>query len=94
MTKAPKKVLEALHAALAQTLTDVLTSGEVVTDKETGELMRATPQASTLNVVRQFLKDNGIDSAPGTDANVNQLNDAARKSLPFPSRPDEHGFTQ
>lgn len=49
-----EKVLEALHTELADALLVKIRSGEAT--------------ASDLNVARQFLKDNGIDSArkPGS----------------------------
>lgn len=90
MTKrAAGAAMDALHAALAKTFADILQNGEVVVDKETGEGIKVTPGASMLNAVRQFLKDNGIESAPGTNDGINDL--ARKADLPFPTQADEHG---
>jgi len=91
MSRATKDVMDALHKALAEQLTDILQNGELAIDKETGEATRKTPQASTLNVIRQFLKDNGVEVAPGTSPDINRLAESAR-NLPFPTRADEYGF--
>lgn len=45
-----KKILEAMHTALAENLLARIQSGDAT--------------ATDLNVARQFLKDNGIDCAP------------------------------
>lgn len=59
--------LDPMHAALAEHFMDVLTKGEIVEvkDRETGEIehVRAKPSAATLNQIRQFLKDNGVEVA-------------------------------
>ena len=89
--RAKAEVMDALHKALAETFTKILTEGEVVVDKETGEPVRVTPGASTLNAVRQFLKDNGIDSAPGQSPSLNELG-TRLANLPFPVHTDEHGL--
>lgn len=49
-----KKVLEAIHTALAEDLLARIRSGDAT--------------ATDLNVARQFLKDNGIDCAPDVSA--------------------------
>lgn len=59
---APKKELEALHAALANTFKTILEEGETEVDKD-GGIVKVTPKPATLNAIRQFLKDNGIESA-------------------------------
>lgn len=91
MSRASKQAMDALHGALATTFKDILENGEKVVDKETGEVVRATPGASMLNAVRQFLKDNGVEAAPGTSPEVDAL--TRKSALPFQPKPDEHGFT-
>lgn len=67
---ANKKSVSILHELLARDLKDRLENGEVfltkdgetVLNPETGEKVRVRPSPATLNVVRQFLKDNGIDA--------------------------------
>jgi len=92
MSKAPKAVLEALHAALATTFKDILENGETAIDKETGEAVKVTPGASTLNAIRQFLKDNSIDADISNSPELQGL--ANRANLPFPSNTDEYGLPQ
>jgi hypothetical protein len=91
MSKASSKAMEALHGALASTFKDILENGEVAIDKETGEAVKVTPQASTLNAIRQFLKDNKIEAADGANKDMNAL---ARMHLPFQSENDEFGLPQ
>lgn len=43
-----------------------------------GKFVRTRPTASTLNVIRQLLKDNGVDTEPITAEAPNRL-----KELPF-----------
>lgn len=59
------KLMNDLHSALAQELLDRVNSGEAT--------------ASDLSVVRQFLKDNGIDSVPKKGSPMERLS----HSLPF-----------
>jgi hypothetical protein len=91
MSKATNEAMSALHGALAREFKDILENGKAVQDRETGELVRLTPDASTLNAVRQFLKDNNIQSAPGTNPELANL--ANRVNLPFPTQTDEFGPT-
>lgn len=93
MARAPKAVLEALHAALANTFKDILENGETAVDKDTGEAVKVTPGASTLNAIRQFLKDNQIEAGPTNDS----LQDLGKKltvSLPFERERDDFGLPQ
>lgn len=72
------KVLEALFDALAAEMTDQLENGKQKLSKE-GELVRESPDAATLNVIRQLLKDNGIQV-------IGEKSDALRSivnALPF-----------
>lgn len=91
MSRASKTVMEALHGALAGAFKDILENGKTAIDKETGEAVKVTPDASTLNAIRQFLKDNNIEA---NVENNDALASLARRSLPFPTQTDEHGLPQ
>ena len=60
MTKL-SKTLDELHTELAQTLLDIVRSGEA--------------KSSHLNVSRQFLKDNGIEGLPIDNSPFKELVD-------------------
>ena len=60
MTKL-SKTLDELHTELAQTLLDIVKSGEA--------------KSSHLNVARQFLKDNGIEGLPIDNSPLKELVD-------------------
>jgi len=81
--KADVEFLANLHALLADDFLELLTKGRLVEvkDRETGEVevVRMKPDAATYNQIRQFLKDNHIDTAPGKSKKL--LNIAA--ALPF-----------
>ncbi|MFN4278294.1 MAG: hypothetical protein ACK4FJ_18530 [Ferrovibrio sp.] len=64
--------LAALHDALASHFADVLKNGEEELTKE-GEVVRVKPKAATLNAIRQFLKDNGIEAKPGDGNGLGHL---------------------
>ena len=55
------KTLDELHVELAQTLLDIVKSGEA--------------KSSHLNVARQFLKDNGIEGLPVDNSPLQELVD-------------------
>lgn len=63
--KTNKKALEDLFDAFAKELQAQINTGE-------------TP-AATLNVIRQFLKDQGVNPIPGTNPAVNNI----ASTLPF-----------
>ena len=87
MSKAANKSrLEALHDALATEMARILKDGEVAVDKETGEAVRTTPAAATLNAIRQFLKDNNIEAPHDGTPAINSLRDAVTR-LPFGEDP-------
>lgn len=65
------EILQLLHTGLAEKLLERIQSGEV--------------SASDLNVARQFLKDNGIDSAPKEGSPLENL----ARTLPFTESEDE-----
>lgn len=76
--KTNSESLNALYDALADTLKKTLVEGKVILDKD-GEAVSVTPDASTLNVIRQFLKDANVSVAPGTNEVVNDI----ASHLPF-----------
>ena len=80
--------LDPMHAKLAEHFNDILTHGEKYehVDRETGEVSqrRRAPSAATLNQIRQFLKDNGVEAAP-TSKRVQNL----VSGLPFQGDDDE-----
>ena len=59
MSKADKDLLDQLHGLMAKTMKNKLESGEVT--------------ASDLNVIRQFLKDNGIEALASPDSPMGEL---------------------
>lgn len=77
--KTNSKALESLFDAFADQLSAILTEGRTVVDKETGEAVKVTPDAASLNVIRQFLKDTGTAPVPGTNPVVNDI----AANLPF-----------
>lgn len=84
---ASKELMERLHSALATEFESILKDGVTIKDDE-GKLIKVPASAATLNVIRQFLKDNGIEAhaAPGTP-----LGNIA-SNLPFPAK-GEDSFT-
>lgn len=89
MSKAASKSrLEELHDALAAEMARILREGEVAKDPETGEAVKTTPAAATLNAIRQFLKDNNIEAPVGGTPATNDLAKAASATkLPFGADP-------
>lgn len=63
-----KDILADLHELLAKELTKRLKEGEI--DKD-GEVVPI--KAPTLNVIRQFLKDNSIDGLPTEGSALGEL---------------------
>lgn len=61
MPKATQDSLSDLHGMLAQAMAEKLRSGEAT--------------ASDLNVIRAFLRDNGVDTDPHTDNNIRSIVD-------------------
>ncbi|MER8406984.1 hypothetical protein NKH16_20010 [Mesorhizobium sp. M1307] len=76
--KTDNKALSALFDAFAGELSKLITEGKTVMDKE-GEIVRLSPDAASLNVIRQFLKDTNTTVAPNTNKVVNDI----AASLPF-----------
>lgn len=81
---ADKSRLEELHDLLATKMKEILDGGKVV--EIGGEAVKVSPDAATLNAIRQFLKDNGIDAPVGGTPATNSLADSATK-LPFGGDP-------
>lgn len=67
MSRATDDLLSALHGEMAQAMKDKLASGEA--------------SASDLNVIRQFLKDNGINSDGQKDPKMKSLADDLPEDL-------------
>lgn len=68
-----------LHAALAKEMETILKEGVTAPDQD-GVPQKLTPGAPYLNVIRQFLKDNGIDNpSVGEDLNAKPV----FQGLPF-----------
>lgn len=77
---AKAKEMADLHATLATILSEEIQKTQI--DKE-GNVVRS---ASMLNVARQFLKDNGIESIGDANAQVKELKEAF---LPFDQIEDQ-----
>lgn len=84
--KTDSKALQGLFDKFADLLKETLEDGKAVIDKDSGEIVRVTPDAATLNVVRQFLKDTNTTIVPGTNETVNDI----AKNLPFSSTDEDH----
>jgi hypothetical protein len=87
MSKASDATLSALHEALANDLARRLKEGEKVVEKGTGEIVQVDCPASTLSVIRQFLKDNDITALPVKGSPLDKLQGA----LPVAFGDDEEG---
>ena len=99
---AKQEALEALHAALAASLAESINEKEVkiielpddlvlengTTVVSGSKMITRSRNASILNVARQFLKDNGVESAklPATPAGKSLV-----ESLPFAGADGETG---
>lgn len=65
-----KDTLSKLHAQLCDELLKRLKEGE-----DDGEGGKVPAKAPTLNVIRQFLKDNNVDALPAEDSPLGKLVD-------------------
>jgi len=74
MATAGSNDLEDLHQQLARMMRTRLEDTE------------SPPSASELSVIRQFLKDNGIEATPGNEGEAGKL--AEVKNLPYPTEND------
>ena len=77
--RATDDTLGSLHGVLAGHFKELLTKGVEETDKEGNKYFRKA-SAAELSVIRQFLKDNGIEAVAATGSPLGSLVD----SLPFP----------
>ena len=71
MNKADEKSLAGLHGKLAEVLKDAL--NQEYLDPDTGQ--KLPPPAAILNVARQFLKDNKIESIAAEGSPLHNLAD-------------------
>lgn len=76
MARASDEILASLHDALANDLARRLKDGEKVVEKGTGEIVQVDCPASTLSVIRQFLKDNEVTALPAKGSPLGKLKDA------------------
>ena len=72
--------LEELHSLLAKALKDKLLAPRTTT--------------TDLNVVRQFLKDNGINADPGANTDLQELQSAVILPFPIPDEDEAADFTR
>jgi hypothetical protein len=86
-TDEPKLV--SLFDKLVENMDDILTNGEEVVAGDA--VVRVKPKAATLNVIRQLLKDNGIEARNGPQ---NKLGSLADKLPTFPTdAPDDGDYS-
>lgn len=76
--RASMEAMEVLQEKLASELLNQLENGVKATDKKGNVIELSTPSA-TLNVIRQFCKDNDITSLPEENEDLNKLTNL----LPF-----------
>lgn len=69
--------LQDIYDLLVNEMEKMLTDGKTVVAGD--ELVKVSPDAATLNVIRQFLKDNNVGGAPVERNPANKLLD----KLPF-----------
>jgi hypothetical protein len=81
------KRLNSLFDALVDEMAKLLKEGKPVIDKDTGEVHAGPADAATLNVIRQFLKDNNITGSGEAQDPVKKL---AQLPFPIPSAKDMH----
>lgn len=80
--KASEAVLNSLHDEFAAFLLARLRGGETELHKASDDTIIKTPvtcKASTLNVIRQFLKDNGIEGVAEENTPMKNLADELAK---------------
>lgn len=91
---ADQGALERLHNAIATELADVITNGEKVVDKASGEVVKLTASAAYFAAAIKLLKDNNIKCALTGNTPLDQLGEAVAKAgvtLPFEgSNPVSH----
>lgn len=82
------KTLDAIFDMLTDEMKKMLSDGKIAIDKETGEAVHISPDAATLNVIRQFLKDNNVSAASEGEARDKLSN--LGTSLPFPHSDEQY----
>ena len=82
MNKADEKALGGLHGKLAEVLTEAISQGIPLTDKDgnvvmdqDGNILTMPAPAAILNVARQFLKDNKIEAVAAEGSPLADLAD-------------------
>lgn len=83
-TRATDDTLGSLHGVLASHFVELLTKGVQEIDKEGNSYYRRA-SASELSVIRQFLKDNGIEAQAPVGSALGSL----AVNLPFPEAGEE-----
>jgi hypothetical protein len=83
-TKRTDKDNAEIYDGFVDTLKDIVKHGETYVDGD-GELKRKTPAASTLNVIRQFLKDQNMQ-ATAAHKGLREVSAGARL---YPFKPGE-----
>ena len=73
-----KDKLDGIYTLLVDAMEKLLTDGKTVVAGD--EVVKVTADAATLNVIRQFLKDNNVGGGPVESNPANRLID----KLPFP----------
>jgi len=71
-----------LHGLLTKVIKDQVENGTTVVTKD-GDIVKVSANSATLNVARQFLKDNGIECLGSNNKEMNDLAEA----LPFDETP-------
>lgn len=72
LRNAGEKFMADIHADLAQELRRQMTEGSEVVDKK-GRVTKVAPTPALLNVIRQFLRDNGIQAKPENNPDIGEL---------------------
>lgn len=74
---------EILHELLAQRMLEVLRDGRDTVTQD-GGVVKVMATAADFNAVRQFLKDNGINSVKSVDSPLNDLvSEMSQRGLKF-----------
>lgn len=80
-TKRTTKDAAEIFDGFVDTLKTIVTEGEILADED-GKAVRKTPSPATLNVIRQFLRDQNISATP-EHAGLASLARASSTALPF-----------
>lgn len=88
MSKASEDLLAAIHGLLGDHFKHVLENGEVIPTKG-GGTVKVDVRPATLAVIAKFLKDNGIEVAPGANSNLGELAEKLTKAVKQAERDDD-----